>query len=212
MADKLTVKQEKYVQGLFAGLSQREAYRQAFNCENMKDETIDKRACELAALGKIKGRLKALQDEVTEAIKAKRIITEEEILTEYAKIAKADIKSFLEFRTAQTVVGHDKNTGEPIIDYAQIIEVKDSDEVDGTLISEVSISKDGTFKFKLHDKMNALEKAGKHLGMFVEKHEVTGKDGGAIEVNRNGEIEERLRNDPEARELLKQLYRRTGAI
>lgn len=173
MADKpLTIKQEKFAQGLFAGLSQREAYRQAYPSSiNWKDKTVDEKACLQAKNDKVMTRLAELNGKVVEAITAKKIITVEEILTEYAKIAKADIKNFLEFRTAQTVVGHDKNTGEPIIDYAQIIEVKDSDKVDGSLISEVSISKDGTFKFKLHDKLNALEKAGKHLGMFVEKHE-----------------------------------------
>ena len=44
----LTVKQEKFVQGLFKGLTQREAYKQAFNTENMKDATIDNNAYKLA--------------------------------------------------------------------------------------------------------------------------------------------------------------------
>ena len=82
MADKLTIKQEKFVQGLFAGLSQREAYKQAFNCENMKDETIDKRACELASKGKIRGRLTELQDE----LKERNMVTVEKVLTELAKV------------------------------------------------------------------------------------------------------------------------------
>ena len=171
MADKpLTPKQEKFVQGLFAGLSQREAYKQAYNAVKMKDKSIDEKACVLAKEVKISSRLKALQDEVIEEIKAKNIITVEEILTEYAKIARADIKDYLKFGMKDIVVeGAD---GRRINMPVQIIEVKDSEEVDGSLISEVSISKDGTFKFKLHDKLNALEKAGKHLGMFTEKHEL----------------------------------------
>jgi len=98
-------------------------------------------------------------------------ITADRVLQELAKIGFSDIKDFLEFKTAQTVVDHNA-TGEPIIDYKQVIDIKDSDEVDGTLINEVSISKDGTFKFKLHDKMAALEKMGKHLGMFKETVDV----------------------------------------
>lgn len=171
MADKpLTPKQEKFVQGLFARLSQREAYKQAYNCKGWKDKSIDEKACVLAANVKVKSRLKALQDEVVEEIKAKNIITVEEILTEYAKIARADIKDYLKFGMKDIVVeGAD---GRRINMPVQIIEVKDSEEVDGSLISEVSISKDGTFKFKLHDKLNALEKAGKHLGMFKETVDV----------------------------------------
>jgi len=181
--NKLTPKQERFVQGLFAGLSQREAYREAYpSSVNWKDKTVDEKACLQAKNDKVMTRLEALQNEVVEAIKAKNIITVEEILTEYAKIAKADMKNFLEFRTAKTVVDHDRITGEPIIDYAQIINVKDSDDVDGSLISEVSISKDGTFKFKLHNKLDALEKAGKHLGMFIDKKEITGPNGGPIET------------------------------
>ena len=60
----LTVKQEKFVQGLFKGLSQREAYKKAYDSKNMKDETIDKRACEIAKEGKIKGRLQELRDNI----------------------------------------------------------------------------------------------------------------------------------------------------
>ena len=37
-------------------------------------------------------------------------------------------------------------------------------------------------KFKLHDKLNALEKLGKHVGMFKEKVEVTGADGGPVQT------------------------------
>jgi phage terminase small subunit len=35
---------------------------------------------------------------------------------------------------------------------------------------------------KLHDKIKALELLGKHLGMFIDRHEVTGKNGGLVEV------------------------------
>lgn len=170
MADKLTIKQEKFCQGLFSGLTQREAYKQAFDCGKMMNETIDKRACELAKLGKVKGRLK----ELTNKLASRNMVTVERVLAEYAKIGFADIKDFLSFRTAQTVVEHDKETGEPIIDFQQVIEMKDSDEVDGTMIQEVSISPKGVFSFKLHDKKGALDMMGKTLGMFTDKLEVNG--------------------------------------
>jgi phage terminase small subunit len=35
---------------------------------------------------------------------------------------------------------------------------------------------------KLHDKLKPLELLGKHLGMFIESRELTGKDGGPVEV------------------------------
>lgn len=97
-------------------------------------------------------------------------ITQDRVLQEYAKIGFSDIKNFVEFKTAKSVVGQD-NDGEDIIDWRIVLAVKDSKEVDGILISEVSIAKDGTFKFKLHDKMNALEKMGKHLNMWDKSSE-----------------------------------------
>ena len=54
----LTTKQEIFVQRLIEGNSQREAYKFAYNAENMKDETIDKRASELFSKGEIKGGMR----------------------------------------------------------------------------------------------------------------------------------------------------------
>ena len=59
----LTSKQEKYVQGLVAGLSQREAYKRAYDASRMKTETIDKRASETFQKGAIRGRYNELMDE-----------------------------------------------------------------------------------------------------------------------------------------------------
>ncbi len=178
MANKLTIKQEKYVQGLFAGLTQREAYKQSYDCENMTDKSIDELACRAAADIKLMSRLEELTDE----LKYRNMATTERVLTEYAKIAFADIKDFLAFKTERTVIDHD-DEGRPIYDYKQVVDAKPSEEIDGTMVNEVSISRDGTFKFKLHDKKAALDMIGKHLGMFTEKVELTGANGGPVELS-----------------------------
>lgn len=98
-------------------------------------------------------------------------ITADMVVKELSKIAFADIKDFLSFRTAQTVIGHDEE-GDPVIDYSQIIDLKDSDDVDGRMIQEVSINSKGVFTFKLHDKMAALDKLGKHLGLYNDSLKV----------------------------------------
>lgn len=59
----LTAKQEKYVQGLVAGLSQRQAYKEAYNTERMKDNTIDNKASKLFKGNEIRARYNALMDE-----------------------------------------------------------------------------------------------------------------------------------------------------
>ena len=166
---KLTIKQEKFCQGLFAGLSQREAYKQAYNAGNMTDTTIDVRACELAKKSKIVVRLAFLVNE----LKGRNMVTVERVVAEYAKIAFADIKDFLSYGTVKTRETMDKD-GEPVFEYIQMVEARPSNEIDGTMVNEVSIGKDGTFKFKLHDKKGALDMIGKHLGMFTDKLEVNG--------------------------------------
>ncbi|WP_278683415.1 terminase small subunit [Paraclostridium bifermentans] len=58
----LTIKQEKFVQGLLEGLSQRESYKRAYNCNNMRDNTIDVKASQLFNNGKVKARYVHLLD------------------------------------------------------------------------------------------------------------------------------------------------------
>ena len=43
----LTPKQEKFIQNIVSGMSQRQAYKDAYNAENMTDESIDVEACKL---------------------------------------------------------------------------------------------------------------------------------------------------------------------
>ena len=62
----LTTKQEIFIQRLIEGYSQRQAYKFAFNCNNMKDATIDVRACELFKDSKIQVRYEELKNELKE--------------------------------------------------------------------------------------------------------------------------------------------------
>lgn len=49
-------KQEKFVQNLVKGMSQREAYKSSYNASNMKDTTIDSNASRLFADSKVLAR------------------------------------------------------------------------------------------------------------------------------------------------------------
>lgn len=64
MKDKLTAKQEKFITNIIKGMSQREAYKDAYNAENMKDESIDCNACKLFNDAKIKQRYEELVKEL----------------------------------------------------------------------------------------------------------------------------------------------------
>lgn len=61
---KLTTKQEKYVQELVTGLSQRKAYRRAYpSSVKWKDSTVDSHASRLLATDKVMARYNELMDE-----------------------------------------------------------------------------------------------------------------------------------------------------
>lgn len=88
----LTPKQEKFIQGIVSGLSQREAYKQAYNCSKWKDENIDSQASKVFSNPKIRTRYNELMEEH----KAKALWTREEAVNELIWIkeeAKKDVKA-----------------------------------------------------------------------------------------------------------------------
>ena len=161
---KLTQKQEKFVQELIKGKSQREAYKRAYNAKNMKDTTIDSHACRLLKNDKVKARYNELRGKVVKRAEEKAIITAEEVLRGIADIAKDDIGNYLEYKTIKTLVGYD-DEGEPVLGYRTVVDLKDSKDIDTSNISEVSIDSKGTFKFKRYDKDKALYKLADIMGL-----------------------------------------------
>lgn len=88
---KLTTKQESFVQGLVAGLSQRDAYKQAYKTDRMKDSTINVKASELAKDGKVTVRYRELLKEYSNM----NLWTREAAFNEYEWLknrAKEDIQ------------------------------------------------------------------------------------------------------------------------
>lgn len=104
-------------------------------------------------------------------------ITADRVLEELGKIGFANMQDFI--RTT--------DQGDAFVDLSQLTREQ------AAAINEVTVEdfKDGRgedardvrrVKFKLSDKRAALVDIGKHLGMFIERKELTGKDGGPIEV------------------------------
>lgn len=87
-------------------------------------------------------------------------ITADNVIQEYAKIAFADIRNFLSFRTVLVKV-NETDDGESVYKYRQTVETKPSDYVDITMISEVSISGKGTLSSNYM--IRNLDALGRHL-------------------------------------------------
>lgn len=97
------------------------------------------------------------------------------VIAEYMKIAFADITDLLEFGLEEKPVYDeegkpvpDPETGEQMVYKRNYVSFKNSDEIDGTVVSEVKQGKDGV-SIKLHDKMKALEKLERYIDFMTEE-------------------------------------------
>ena len=87
----LTIKEEIFVQRRIEGYSQTEAYRFAYDCENMKDKTVTEKASKLMAKDNVRARYKELLNEH----KNKALYTREEAVNDLIWIkekAREDIE------------------------------------------------------------------------------------------------------------------------
>ena len=121
-------------------------------------KTANEQAARLLANISVKSEIERLQRSIADEYPLLRKRTIERV----KKIAFSDIKDYLSFKTVKVRDG--ESNGEPLFTYKTVIELKDSDDVDGGLISEVSETRDG-FKFKRLDPLKALELLGRFTGL-----------------------------------------------
>lgn len=118
--------------------------------------------------------------EAAQAARSKRTeITQDMVLRELAKIGFSDIRRIVTWGKTELRVGDDPDA--PIQTYNGLALIA-SDTVDddtAAAIAEVSEGREG-LKVKLYDKKGALADIGRHLGMFKDKVELSGPNGGPI--------------------------------
>lgn len=119
-----------------------------------------------AVLGSRLMKNSAIKEEIMQ-LKQNRLnrdmLKQEDIFQKYMDIAFADMTDYAEFGNETY---QDPDTGKEL--KYSFVHLKDSDVVDGTLISEVSKGKDGT-KIKLLDRMKAMQWLTKHMDMATEE-------------------------------------------
>ncbi|WP_020469710.1 terminase small subunit [Zavarzinella formosa] len=169
----LTPKQEAFCLKYIELGNASEAYRQSYDAKKATDKTIWEAASRLLTDSKVAARVEELK---LAAIK-RHEVTVSRVLREYAKLA------FLDIRKAYDNEGHLKPIHELDDDTAAAIAAIDVVENQaGAEIGSngIRIIDSYTKKLKFVDKKAALDSLAKHLGMFVEKHEHTGKDGAPL--------------------------------
>lgn len=87
-----------------------------------------------------------------------------DVLQRYIDIAFADITDFIDYGTEEIDVidKNGKKTGTRQVNYARF---RDGIDIDGTLVSEVKLGKDG-IGIKMHDKMKAMEMLTKYFDLL----------------------------------------------
>ncbi|WP_461203544.1 terminase small subunit [Enterococcus sp. N342-3-1-2] len=165
--DDLTEQQKLFCLYYLQSFNATKAYQQANQCAYNTARTEGSRALANPNIKKELYRLKAeLQQDTFVGIK--------DLIHEYVKQAFADITDFTEFGNEVKVETElnedfepvpvlDPETGEPITYLTSFVALKNSNEVDGTLIQEVKKGKDGV-SVKLYDKQKAMSELMKYLG------------------------------------------------
>lgn len=106
-------------------------------------------------------------------------ITADRVVEQLAKIAFMDVKSIIDWGQEERVVDHkitrDKEgneTKEPIKEFFDFVRLLPKDQVDGTLIQNVKMTKYG-MAIEMPDRMRAFEMLAKHLGVYDERQQTT---------------------------------------
>ncbi len=165
--DNLTDKQRLFCLYYTKYFNATKAYKKAYGC----DEYIARvNGSRLLTNANIKDEIYRLKQG-----KLNRAMSDEtDLFQMYLDIATANINDFVDFGT-ERLVAKDKK-GNPILDSegnnitftSNYISFKDSDEVDGALISEISEGQTGS-KIKLQDKMKAMTWLDKNIGLATEE-------------------------------------------
>jgi phage terminase small subunit len=151
---KLTAKQEAFVREYLVDLNATQAaIRAGYKAVNA--HTV---ASQNLAKPYVAERIQELMDERSK----KTEITAERVLEELAKMAFANIANIYD-------------------DQGRLLPVKEMPEDVAACLQEVTegVDRNGDVqrKYKMADKKSTLELLGKHLKLFTDKTEVTGKDG-----------------------------------
>lgn len=147
------------------------AYQKAYGCSY---EAAKSNGYQLLANTHIRNEIQALKQSRLN----RELLDEHDIFQKYMDIAFADITDFVQFgQEEEYVIGQfglvqveDPVTGKkaPLKQKVNTVRFKESDSIDGTLITEVKNGKNGA-SIKLADRMKALEWLAEHMDIATEE-------------------------------------------
>jgi len=140
--------------------------------------TAGQQAFKLLKNDQIKARIAILQKEVVNRVG----VTQEMVVNEYKKLAFANAEDIFNWETEViTVKGSDGDEVKKEIARPTIKKLEEMSPAARASISEIRETNQG-IAIKLHDKKGSLDSLSRYLGMFSDKMEVSGPNGGPIET------------------------------
>lgn len=158
---KLTPKQQRFVEEYLVDLNATQAAIRAGYSPKTAGQIGERLLKKVEIQQALSERMKA-REQRTE-------VTQDRVVKELAKIAFGDPRNVMTW-------------GPTGVKLKASTELTDDEAAFVSEVSETTTEHGGSLKLKTNDKLKALELLGRHLGMFKEKVEVTGKDGGPIQT------------------------------
>ncbi len=103
----LTPKNEKFCQNIITGMSGTDAYRNAYNCQNTKDNVIYVRACELLKKPEVAIRI----DELRQAVAQKSQITALDLIEQLEEARQSAMEAGQSSAAVSAIMGKAKLLG-----------------------------------------------------------------------------------------------------
>jgi hypothetical protein len=149
-----------------------EAYRLSHDVgPGTKPETVHRKAAELLANGKVTARI----EEIRAELRRRAEIKLDDLVEALRPIAFSDIRKICDWGPAIPL--RDPATGEVVVVQDVIVKARaDLDDAAAAMISKVIRGKDGSIRVELHDKLAAVEKIAKLLGLMKDQHDVNLRD------------------------------------
>ena len=163
----LTAKQERFVEEYLIDLNATQAAIRAGY--SPKGATV--RGAELLANRKVAVAVQEAKDKRSERTE----VTQDMVIDELRKIGFSDIREVASWGERPNLDEVEEDEDLRIYPVELTASENISDDT-AAAVSEVSLTAQGV-KVKMHDKLAALEKIGKHLGMFVNRVDLSNKDG-----------------------------------
>jgi len=158
--DDLNEKQILFCIYFIQSFNATKAYKKAYGCSNV---TASVNGCKLLSKTNIRIAIAHLkQNKLNQAM-----LNPEDIFQKYMDIAFSDITDYITFGQKDFKTGETPE-GIPIYQKYNYIDFKDSDNIDGSIITEFKEGKNG-FSIKLMDRLKALNWLSDHMDMATEE-------------------------------------------